>query len=361
MRILLLSAYDAASHRQWRQGLANNLPEHEWCVLALPPRHFSWRIRGNAFSWAGEQRQMLNEPYDLILATSMVDLATLRGIVPGLSTTPAIIYFHENQFAYPESGHAHPSVEAQITSIYSGLAADRLVFNSAYNRDSFLAGALALIRKMPDHAPTTLIDSLAAKSLVLPVPLDEACFARRERNKEGPTTLLWNHRWEYDKGPERLLLLMQKLETAGLDYRIHIIGQQFRAMPESFDAMRMQFSHRIGKWGYIEDRAAYLHILRSSDIAISTALHDFQGIAILEAVACGCTPVAPRRLAYPEFIHAGYLAESCADDADREAAAMADRIIALSKHTEPAAIDISKLAWRHMKQRYRALLASAST
>src|SRR5690606_31607509 len=56
MRILLLSAYDADSHRRWREGLVRELPQHAWTVLALPPRHFSWRIRGNALSWAFGER-----------------------------------------------------------------------------------------------------------------------------------------------------------------------------------------------------------------------------------------------------------------------------------------------------------------
>ena len=358
MRILLLSAYDAASHRQWRQGLTQHLPEYKWSVLTLPPRFYSWRVRGNTFSWLAEQQQVLDAPYDLILATSMVDLATLRGIVPKLAATPAILYFHENQFAYPESGHAHPSVEAQITSIYSGLAADRIAFNSAYNRDSFLAGARALIKKMPDHAPLALLDQLGEKSRILPVPLDESCFETRKKEEGAPLTLLWNHRWEYDKGPDRLHLLLQKLETARLEFRIHIIGQQFRIYPEIFDAIRSQFPHRIGAWGFIEDRIAYLDILRNSDIAMSTALHDFQGVALLEATACGASPVAPNRLAYPEFIPASHLVASFNDDPDREAAAMATRIISLADQREEKAIDISHLAWLQMVKPYRNMIES---
>jgi len=101
MRILLLSAYDAASHKQWRQALVSNLSEHDWSVLTLPDRHFSWRIRGNALSWAAEQEKTLQQPFELIIATSMVDLATLKGIVPRLAAIPTLLYFHENQFAYP--------------------------------------------------------------------------------------------------------------------------------------------------------------------------------------------------------------------------------------------------------------------
>ena len=50
-RVLLLSPYDAMSHRYWREGLKNTFTEYEWVELTLPPRYFNWRIR----SW-GRQK-----------------------------------------------------------------------------------------------------------------------------------------------------------------------------------------------------------------------------------------------------------------------------------------------------------------
>ena len=98
MRILLLSAYDADSHVYWRKGLVEHLDEHEWTVLSLPGRYFSWRMRGNSLSWAFEQRELLSQAYDLVVATSMTDLSALRGFVPSLAQIPTLVYFHENQF-----------------------------------------------------------------------------------------------------------------------------------------------------------------------------------------------------------------------------------------------------------------------
>lgn len=358
MRILLLSAYDAASHRQWRQGLVANLPQHHWTVLTLPDRFFSWRIRGNALSWVAEQQGLLQQAFDLIIATSMVDLATLKGLQSNLTAIPTLLYFHENQFAYPESGHAHSSVEAQITSIYSAMAADQLLFNSAYNRETFLHGARALLKKMPDHAPLSVITVLEAKSSELPVPVDNICFRQKASLSDEPVTLVWNHRWEYDKGPDRLRLVLKELVRRGVDFRIHLLGQRFRRWPEAFDYIKEEFNTQILSWGYIEDRHDYLQLLQQSDMVFSTALHDFQGLAMQEAIACGCIPVAPNRLAYPEYIPANHLSASYPEDPEQEASAMAEKIIELQASS--GHLDLTQRSWGNLADRYELQLQATS-
>ena len=83
MKALLLSAYAARSHRHWQTAVLSMLPDWDWCELNLPPRYFSWRIRGNAMTWSVNERAVLDSPRELLLATSMVDLATLRARVSG--------------------------------------------------------------------------------------------------------------------------------------------------------------------------------------------------------------------------------------------------------------------------------------
>jgi hypothetical protein len=148
VNVLLLSAYAANSHMHWQHMLAAMFPRWQWESLTLPPRHFSWRVRGNPLYWSVAQRDRLEQDYDLLVATSMVDLATLRGLVPALARLPSLLYFHENQFDYPRSNSQSSLLEAQMVSLYSALAADCLAFNSAYNRDTFLVGLDALLRKL---------------------------------------------------------------------------------------------------------------------------------------------------------------------------------------------------------------------
>ena len=56
-----------------------------------------------------------------------------------------------------------------MVQLYGALAANKLLFNSAYNRDSFLAGVEKLLIKFPDEIPDSVVDTLRNKSDVLPV------------------------------------------------------------------------------------------------------------------------------------------------------------------------------------------------
>ena len=327
-RILLLSGYDAASHRRWREQLSAMFPRYEWQFLALPPRFFRWRIRGNPLRWLNEP--LLQESWDLIIATSMVDLATLRGLHPRLANTPCLLYMHENQFAFPVSSGQNASADPQMVNLYSALSADCVVFNSGWNRDSFLAGADSFLKKLPDAVPEGLIETLRDKSRVIPVPIEARLFVdRRPLMNRACPHLLWNHRWEYDKGPDRLLKFLQVLDQRSMPFRLSVVGERFRSYPKAFDRIREQFGPCIEHWGFLESREDYDHLLRQADIVISTALHDFQGLSMLEAMASGCVPLAPDRLAYREYVPELCRYDSHEQDAEREAEAAADSLEAM--------------------------------
>ncbi|PXX89159.1 DUF3524 domain-containing protein [Marinobacter vulgaris] len=351
-RILLLSAYDAGSHRRWREQLVASQPDFQWQVLALPPRFFRWRIRGNALTWL--QEPALKASYDLLVVTSMVDLASLRGFHPHLAHTPAILYMHENQFAYPDSGRQHSSAEPRIVNLYSAVSADLVLFNSAWNRNSFLDGAYQFLDKMPDGLPDGLISSIREKSRVIPVPIEDRLFIRTGSavNTRCPY-LLWNHRWEYDKAPDRLLLMLDALAAAGQDFRISVVGEQFRNQPEAFNLIHQRHRQRIVNWGYLQSRADYDRLLAEADVAISTALHDFQGLSMLEAMASGCMALAPDRLAYPEYVPQAQRYASHADNPAAEAEAAARLLCQLLQQSPepcpPHAWRLSELQKKYYK------------
>ena len=367
MKILLLSAYDALSHRYWRKALVEQFPAFEWTVLTLPARYFRYRVRSNPLTWIAEQKEILHADYDLLIATSMVDVATLRGLLPSLAATPLWLYCHENQFAYPvgseKNNPAAHDLEAKMVFLYACLAADHISFNSCWNRDSALAGMGDLLQRFPEKINASLLKTMANKMDVLPVPLTSRLNASTSlsqtstlKTASSPLRLLWNHRWEYDKGPDRLLALVNALQASGLICELNIVGQQFRQTPKAFaliEALLDQSSTlQKGCWGYIDSASDYQQLLQHCDVVVSTALHDYQGIAVLEAVQAGCVPLLPNQLVYPEIFAAPYLYDVAVDD-QSTAKHIHKLIEQWQQQGLPAVPDISHFEWHKQYDYYK--------
>ncbi|MDY7110651.1 MAG: DUF3524 domain-containing protein [Planctomycetota bacterium] len=385
-RILAFEPYDGGSHRAVRESISRH-SRHEWRWLTRPARAWKWRMRLGALelleqaAGAGE----LERPIEAIFATSLLSLADLiAGLPPALRGTPAILYMHENQIAYPrgdehrgeeagrrartagDSEDAHSGagvgscggegsgdrscvdvdsgadtsgggrdVHFALTNLTSILAADRVIFNSDWNRRSFIEGIEAVLRHAPDGRLKDVARRVSDRSEVIWPPVEPpppetrrsdvlrskgpfaeggpaVPLAGHDRGSEGrrrgegevlhkPNRVVWPHRWEHDKGPAELLKLADRY-TEALDLRWTILGEQFRRQPAGFAEFRRRWADRIDHMGYEPDRAAYWGHLRRGDWVLSTARHEFFGIAVVEALLAGCLPWLPDRLSYPELL-----------------------------------------------------------
>lgn len=293
----LLSAYAATSHRSWADQLIADQDHLHWQRLELPGRHFAWRIRGNPLSWLDA---LPASTPDLLVATAMVDLATLKGLHPRLASVPSLLYFHENQFAYPVSPEQVASVEPQMVQLYGALAADGVAFNSEYNRRTFLAGVEALLARLPDAVPPKVGQRIRERSLILPVPIDPVASGLRD-----PRLILWNHRWEYDKAPEVFAAAILGLAEAGVEFRLALLGGRGRDPHRSLVRLRRELSDRIIADG-MEELRSYRSLLGRAGIVVSSARHEFQGLSILEAASAGVRPLVPDALCYPEYLAHSY-------------------------------------------------------
>jgi glycosyltransferase involved in cell wall biosynthesis len=323
----LLSAYRADSHAAWADWLLASQTQLRWQRVELPGRHFRWRIRGNPLSWLD---RLPDGVPDLIVATSMVDLATIKGLFPRLSRVPTIYYFHENQFAYPRSERQVDSVEPQMVQLYGALAAQRVLFNSRFNHDSFLDGVDELMARMPDAVPRGLRARLAQKASICPVPIEPVPGSPDKSSR----LLLWNHRWEYDKGPGLFADAVIAAAENGVDFQLALLGGRSGRVPEPLARLRGHLGHRIVVDGRLE-RDAYLGWLARASVVVSTALHEYQGLAVLEAVSAGARPLVPDALCYPEQYPAIYRYPA------GDVAALADRLADWLSGGLPAAPDVS--------------------
>ncbi|MCO7226944.1 DUF3524 domain-containing protein [Pleionea sp. CnH1-48] len=349
-KLLLLSAYDTPSHQYWRKGLKKHLHDYGWTQLALPARYFAWRTRGNSLSWGLGEYPELEQNYDAIIATSMVDITALRGFRPHLGQCPLLVYFHENQFDYPTSAHQSDDIQIKLTSIYNALCADQILFNSKYNYQTFVDGAKKLLKKMPDCKPNGLIDNIQQKAEVLPVPLDlDALQEPMPYQAQTPLDIVWNHRWEYDKNPEAFFAALHILKEQSIPFSLRILGQSFRHSPAIFEQAREAFAEHIIVWGYAE-RKDYWHHLSQANVVVSSSLHDFQGLALQEAIAYGAMPIAPARVAYPE-----YLPPDCLylDQPENDAALLAEKLVTLYQQgLELPSNPVSSYLWQNQQSAY---------
>ncbi len=265
----------------------------------------------------------------LIFSSSMLDLASFRGLLPvRIRGLPAVVYFHENQLTYPLREESDRDYHLVFTNLSTALSSDRVWFNSAYHRDDFLSGLPRFLRRMPDYRPHEAIEEIRSRSEIHSQGIDS--FPRCASRSPGPLRLLWAARWEYDKGPEIFFQALDIFAGRGINFELAVIGGgNARQVPECFSRAREKYGEQIRYWGYLESREKYREALLWADLAVSTARHEFFGISMVEAAAAGCYPLVPRRLSYPEIFSAdGEIMEEFFYQGS--AAALADRLSSLA-------------------------------
>ena len=304
MKILLIEPYYGGSHRAWADGYAAH-SRHDVTILDLPARFWKWRMQGGALTLAEQARAIPFRP-DLILASDMLNLPTFLGLTRDLfSGIPAALYCHENQLTYPCPPGEKRDLTYGMMNWLSMLAADRVFFNSSYHLQDWFDELPRLLKHFPDCTHLRHIAEVRDKAKVLPV----GCDLRRLAPLPGiqsdppntPPMILWNQRWEYDKAPETLFRALYTLAEEGFDFHVALAGKNYRQTAPEFEAARERLGKRVVHFGYA-GAAQYKTLLRQADVVVSTAIHEFFGIAVVEAIYCGCFPVLPRRLTYPELV-----------------------------------------------------------
>ncbi|XP_054827553.1 glycosyltransferase-like domain-containing protein 1 isoform X2 [Eublepharis macularius] len=408
MSILLIEAFYGGSHKQLVDLLREEIED---CVLfTLPAKKWHWRARTAALYFM--QTVPVNADYRILFASSVLNLTELVALRPDLGKLKKVLYFHENQLTYPVQKCQERDFQYGYNQILSCLVADVVVFNSAYNMESFLTSIGKFMKLMPDHRPKCLEKLIRPKCQVLyfPVkfpdvtrfipghtlalnenppgsegngnthlymslpfqennstegliknsnsdvgPVDcktqtECCIPFQERlhnpltavkelneptsskssthgqgedkphaasslcrSPEGldcqqkPLHIVWPHRWEHDKDPESFFKILLKMKQMELSFHVSVLGETFTHVPVVFSEAKKTLGSSVLHWGYLPSKDEYFQVLCMADVVISTAKHEFFGVAMIEAVYCGCYPLCPKALVYPEIFPAEYL------------------------------------------------------
>ena len=343
-RIWLISPYHTGSHRSWALGY-QRFSRHQVRLLTMDGRFWKWRMQGGAIELAAQTAELLKttEPPDLIIATDMVNLPAWLGLVrkqlpPAI---PILYYMHENQLTYPWRPGEKPDLTYAMINWLSQLAADHVAFNSHYHAESWFDAVPRLLKHFPDYNWLERIPEIQEKSSVMPVGIDCSWIKERaqraldvEDSAGRAPLILWNQRWEYDKNPRHFFECLYQLQRDKLHFQLAVAGENFRNIPDEFDHARKRLADQIVHWGYA-DEVKYLDLLCRADLVISTALHEFFGISILEAIVGGTFPILPKRLSYPELIPSA-LHPACLYENDNELYAMVSQRLQMPRSAPPS-------------------------
>ncbi|XP_068264079.1 tRNA-queuosine alpha-mannosyltransferase isoform X6 [Nyctibius grandis] len=400
MSVLLIEAFYGGSHKQLMDLLQEELQDD--CVLCtLPAKKWHWKARTAALYFM--QTVPMSTNYRILFASSVLNLAELAALRPDLGKLKKVLYFHENQLAYPVQKCQERDFQYGYNQILSCLVADVVVFNSAFNMESFLTSIGKFMKLIPDHRPKDLEKIIRPKCQVLYFPvrfpdvsrfMPEHKLARLEKvigvmrdgdayqleglpgqeksralgglmknsnahresglceaqpglcttqheglpsalttparlNKseasestnpcqeedkqhltfnlcnilsgrdyqQRPLHVAWPHRWEHDKDPETFFKVLLKLKEKDLPFHVSVLGEAFTEIPDIFSEAKKALGSSVLHWGYLPSKDDYFQALCMADVVISTAKHEFFGVAITSpwwvVIIFPCTKAVP--------------------------------------------------------------------
>lgn len=310
-----MEAFYGGSHKQLIDLLKENI---DGCaVFTLPAKKWHWRARTAALHFS--QTIPTCPSYRVLFCSSVLNLCELVALRPDLARLKKVLYFHENQLVYPVRKDQERDFQYGYNQVLSCLVSDLVVFNSVFNMDSFLSSISSFMKKIPDHRPRDLDLLIRPKCSVLNYPIqfpdvsrllpehkvrrrpaalshvDDIMTPQRSeqsrtdqspRSEGGaedqlnPLHIVWPHRWEHDKNPEMFFSTLIKLKERQLNFHLSVLGETFTDPPEIFSEARRLLDRHILNWGFLSSRDEYLRVLCQADVVVSTAKHEFFGVAM---------------------------------------------------------------------------------
>ncbi|XP_055734540.1 glycosyltransferase-like domain-containing protein 1 isoform X4 [Salvelinus fontinalis] len=335
MSVLLVEAFYGGSHKQLIDLLRENVDD---CVsYTLPAKKWHWRARTAALYFM--QAIPASPSYRVLFASSVLNLSELVALRPDLATLKKVLYFHENQLVYPVRKSQDRDFQYGYNQVLSCLVADVVAFNSSFNMDSFLSSISSFMKMIPDHRPKDLDKLIRPKCRVLHFPIQfphvtsrpEVLRSPVEEEKEGLLSL------SSPLAPKALSLSPEP-EAAILDQREGTGQAEAPSHPR--EERGPGGGKEEGDGGGEESHVRPLHIVWP---------HRW-----LEAVHCGCYPLCPKALVYPEIFPEEYL-YSTPEQLYKKLQGLCRRPYVVRRHH--VKVDTNSYSWAALKEDFRSLLA----
>nr|XP_014965524.2 glycosyltransferase-like domain-containing protein 1 isoform X9 [Macaca mulatta] len=367
MSILIIEAFYGGSHKQLVDLLQEELGD---CVLyTLPAKKWHWRARTSALYFS--QTIPISEHYRTLFASSVLNLTELAALRPDLGKLKTILYFHENQLIYPVKKCQERDFQYGYNQILSCLVADVVVFNSVFNMESFLTSIGKFMKLIPDHRPKDLESIIRPKCQVIYFPIrfpDVSRFMPKHKTTHlkkmlslkgnGGTVLSMALPFQPEQRDSEGLLKNSNSECdahCGLDTaRREYLGNSLRqesdlkksTSPENSSSRRGE-----NKQNLTVNPCATL----GGDANQQRLLHIVWPHRWLEAVYCGCYPLCPKDLVYPEIFPAEYL-YSTPEQLSKRLQNFCKRPDIIRKHLYKG--EIAPFSWAALHGKFRSLLTT---
>ncbi|XP_053925450.1 glycosyltransferase-like domain-containing protein 1 isoform X8 [Cuculus canorus] len=327
MSVLLIEAFYGGSHKQLMDLLQEELQDD--CVLCtLPAKKWHWKARTAALYFM--QTVPTSTNYRILFASSVLNLAELVALRPDLGKLKKVLYFHENQLIYPVQKCQERDFQYGYNQILSCLVADMVVFNSAFNMESFLTSIGKFMKLIPDHRPKDLEKIIRPKCQVLYFPVRFPDVSRfMPQHKLARLEKIIGVKRNGDAYPLEDLPGQEKSRTLGglmRNSKAHRESGLCEAQPGLHTTQREDLPSPLRALARLnksdasestnpcqEEEEDKQHLTFNISNILSGEDYQQRPLHIawphrwIEAVYCGCYPLCPKALVYPEIFPAEYL------------------------------------------------------
>ena len=297
--VLFLESYMRGSHKTIANAYRKH-SKHRVELIGLPGKKWERKVCESGVTFSDMiNREFWKRDFDMIVATDLMNLGDLRTLQRAyIQDIPVVWAGHEHQLEWPSEGlKSAGDMNLLFANVVSTLCADRCFLESDWSYRSYLD-------KLKELVSPQIYDRIAEKTFVLYMGVELEAFDRfRVAKQYEVPTILFNHRLEPDKNPGEFFRALEILNQEGLDFKVIVTGQPLGSKaPPDVERGVKALGDKIQHFGFVEDYQKFVELYWQSNICVSTALHEYFGMSVVEGMYCENWPIFPNRLTYPMFI-----------------------------------------------------------